>query len=103
MGLNSDSSVNRLKGSSRPIMSQIEREYALQACKYVDEVHIFEQDTPLELIEKLRPDFIVKGAEFRKEDVIGLGIAEVLLFKGPFDISTTQIIHRIERGGALAD
>ena len=98
VGLNSDASVKRLKGPSRPILNQAERKYALMSCRFVDEVIIFEDDTPLKLIEKLRPDFIVKGSEFKKEEVIGGHISEVLLFRGVFEISTTKIVNEIIDG-----
>lgn len=103
VGLNSDASVKRLKGPSRPILNQTERRYALLSCRFVDEVIIFEDDTPLQLIESLKPDFIVKGSEFKKEDVIGGHISEVLLFSGVFEISTTKIVKRILDGVQNAD
>ncbi len=103
VGLNSDASVKRLKGPSRPILNQTERKYALMACRFVDEVIVFEEDTPLQLIESLRPDFIVKGSEFKKEEVIGGHISEVLLFTGVFEISTTKIVNKIIDGERDAD
>ena len=95
VGLNSDASVKRLKGQSRPILNQELRAYALRACRFVDEVHVFDEDTPLDLIEKLRPDFIVKGSEFVKSEVIGSHLAEVLIFEGHFDLSTTKILNQV--------
>jgi D-beta-D-heptose 7-phosphate kinase/D-beta-D-heptose 1-phosphate adenosyltransferase len=95
VGLNSDASVRRLKGPMRPIMNQNQRKYSLESCRFVDEVHIFEEDTPLELIKKIRPDFIVKGSEFRKDQVIGAEYTEVLLFTPTHDVSTTKILNRV--------
>ena len=95
MGVNSDESVRRLKGPKRPICNQEERLYALTSCRFVDEVHIFEEDTPYELIKFLRPDFIVKGSEFEGQKVIGDDLAQVIFYQGVWDVSTTQIIRRI--------
>jgi D-beta-D-heptose 7-phosphate kinase / D-beta-D-heptose 1-phosphate adenosyltransferase len=95
VGLNSDASVRRLKGPTRPIMNQDQRKYSLESCRFVDEVHIFDEDTPLELIKKLRPDYIVKGSEFRKDEVIGGEYAEVLLYTPTHDVSTTKILNRV--------
>ena len=61
VGINSDASVERLKGPFRPYFNQDDRKFMLESCKYVDEVLLFEEDTPYALIEKLRPDIIVKG------------------------------------------
>jgi D-beta-D-heptose 7-phosphate kinase/D-beta-D-heptose 1-phosphate adenosyltransferase len=95
VGLNSDKSVGRLKGPSRPILNQDQRRYALESCRFVDEVFIFEDDTPLELIKKIKPDFIVKGAEFRDRKVVGADYAEVLLFEPTFNLSTTKILNKV--------
>jgi D-beta-D-heptose 7-phosphate kinase/D-beta-D-heptose 1-phosphate adenosyltransferase len=103
VGLNSDASVSRLKGPTRPIMNQDQRKYSLESCRFVDEVHIFDEDTPLELIKKLRPDYIVKGSEFRKDEVIGAEYAEVLLFTPTHNVSTTKILNRVTREKSHAD
>lgn len=103
VGLNSDASVSRLKGPTRPIMNQDQRKYSLESCRFVDEVHIFDEDTPLQLIKKLRPDYIVKGSEFRKDEVIGAEYAEVLLFTPTHDVSTTKILNRVKREKSHAD
>jgi D-beta-D-heptose 7-phosphate kinase / D-beta-D-heptose 1-phosphate adenosyltransferase len=95
VGLNSDRSVRALKGDLRPIIGEAQRKYSLESCKWVSEVHIFDEDTPLELIRKLRPDVIVKGAEYRGQSVIGEGLAEVVLFEPIMQFSTSQIIDRI--------
>ena len=103
VGLNSDASVRRLKGPTRPIMNEDQRKYSLESCRFVDEVHIFDEDTPLELIKKLRPDYIVKGSEFRKDEVIGAEYAEVLLFTPTHDVSTTKILNRVRMEKSHAD
>ena len=93
VGLNSDASVNRLKGSSRPVNSDIDRRHVLEAIEYVDEVVIFEEDTPLNLIKLVRPDIIVKGSDYREEDVIGAGYAQIVLFDYINGYSTTKTIQ----------
>ena len=71
VGLNSDASVRRLKGAARPIQAEAMRAEVLCALRPVDAVVIFEEDTPLKLVEALQPDVIVKGADYREEDVVG--------------------------------
>ena len=71
IGLNSDASVRRLKGQERPIVPETERREMLLALRSVDEVIIFEEDTPLSLIEHLRPDILVKGGDWPIESIIG--------------------------------
>ncbi|MBF0622674.1 MAG: D-glycero-beta-D-manno-heptose-7-phosphate kinase [Magnetococcales bacterium] len=71
VGLNSDSSVKRLKGESRPIIQQQDRARVLSAIASVDAVVIFDQDTPLELIQRLRPDVLAKGADYSENEVVG--------------------------------
>ena len=69
VGLNSDQSVSRLKGNDRPVFSQAERAEVLSALEMVDLVCVFEEDTPLQTIEMLRPDVLVKGADWKGEIV----------------------------------
>jgi rfaE bifunctional protein nucleotidyltransferase chain/domain len=71
VGLNSDDSVRRLKGPSRPVRSETERAYVLAALAVVDGVVVFDQDTPLELIEALRPDVLVKGGDYTESAIVG--------------------------------
>ena len=97
VGLNSDSSVRRLKGESRPVKGQDERQKLLEACRYVDEVVIFEEDTPLELIKVLKPDIIVKGGDYKAEDIIGREYAEIKIFSFVDGYSTTKTIEKIKR------
>lgn len=93
VGLNSDESVRRLKGTSRPIFKSIDRRFMLESCKYVSEVILFEEDTPLNLIKKIKPDVIVKGGDYKREDVVGNNICEqVIIFNYLDGYSTTQTI-----------
>ena len=71
VGLNSDASIKRLKGDDRPILPGQDRAAILSALEDVDMVVFFEEDTPLNLIEQLRPDILVKGADYRIEEVVG--------------------------------
>jgi rfaE bifunctional protein nucleotidyltransferase chain/domain len=71
VAINSDASVRRLKGPERPVRSEAERAYVVAAFEMVDCVVVFEQDTPLELIELLRPDVLVKGGDYREETIVG--------------------------------
>jgi len=71
VGLNSEASVKRLKGEHRPINDQLTRTYLLASLQCVDAVVIFEQDTPLQLIQLLTPDILVKGGDWKVEDIVG--------------------------------
>ena len=79
VGLNSDSSVRRIKGEKRPIVSQTDRAFVLSNLKPVDYVVFFEEDTPLEIIKALVPDVLVKGADWSLDKIIG---SDVVLNKG---------------------
>lgn len=95
VGLNSDESIKRIKGSDRPINKEIDRKFVLQNLKGVDDVIIFEEDTPLELIKRLKPDIIVKGGDYTPEDVVGKEFAKVIIFDYINGYSTTQTIKSI--------
>jgi len=71
VGLNSDSSVRRLKGTGRPVQNEVSRAMVLSSLKSVDAVVIFTEDTPLELIKQLAPDVLIKGADYTVEKVVG--------------------------------
>ncbi len=94
VGLNSDTSVAGLKGVGRPINSEEDRKFLLQSLKYVDRVIIFNESTPLRLIEELRPDIVVKGGDYAKADVVGNEIAEVLIFNTVEGYSTTKTLNK---------
>jgi len=100
VGINSDASVRRIKGEKRPILPQQMRAYLLDNLKPVDYVVIFEEDTPLELIKAIKPDVLVKGADWDLERIVGADF--VLSYGGrveripfSFDISTSKIIERV--------
>lgn len=101
IGLNSDASVQRLKGAHRPIQAQADRALLLAALACVDLVVIFEEDTPLELIQHLRPDVLVKGGDYTIDQIVGApevesrgGIVQVLPFVEGY--STTRIEEKIK-------
>tara|TARA_B100000579_G_C22814484_1_gene847050 strand:+ start:952 stop:1449 length:498 start_codon:yes stop_codon:yes gene_type:complete len=71
LGLNSDSSIRKLKGSLRPIMNQDDRAYILSAIKAIDCIVIFDEETPAKLIQTICPDVLVKGGDYLPEDVVG--------------------------------
>jgi D-beta-D-heptose 7-phosphate kinase/D-beta-D-heptose 1-phosphate adenosyltransferase len=76
VGLNSDQSVRRLKGARRPILSETDRAAILGALDSVDLVIIFEDDTPIGLIETLKPDVLVKGSDYRLKSVVGKDVVQ---------------------------
>ena len=71
VGLNSDASVKRLKGESRPINEEEDRRFVLANLKAVDFVEIFDEDTPLELIKQVCPDVLVKGGDWKPDQIVG--------------------------------
>lgn len=105
VGLNSAASVRRLKGRGRPIHDERTRTHLLAALWFVDGVVCFEEDTPLRLIEWLRPDVLVKGGDYAADEIVG---AEVVRAAGgrvcvlPFvpGYSTTAVERKIRNGGA---
>jgi rfaE bifunctional protein nucleotidyltransferase chain/domain len=74
IGLNSDESVKRIKGPNRPIQDEDSRAYTIAALSFVDFVVLFNENTPYELIKKVRPDILVKGADYKAEDIVGYDI-----------------------------
>jgi rfaE bifunctional protein nucleotidyltransferase chain/domain len=96
IGLNSDSSVNRLK-PKRPINPESHRAEVLSSLEIVDYVTIFNEDTPYELIKHLMPDVLVKGGDWKKEDIVGSDIVpEVYSLPYISGVSTTEIIRKIK-------
>ena len=96
VGINSDSSVKRLKGDLRPINDQEKRKAQLLELGFIDDVVIFEEDTPYEAIKEIRPDVIVKGGDYTVEQVVGNDIAKVEIFPTFKDYSTTKIIESMK-------
>lgn len=76
VGLNGDASVRRLKGAGRPLVGERERAEVLSALAAVDHVALFGEDTPISLIRAVRPDFLVKGGDWKKTSIIGWDFVE---------------------------
>ena len=100
VGINSDDSVRRLKGESRPVRSAAERAFVLAALECVDLVVIFPEDTPLELVKVLKPNVIVKGGDYTEATIVGA--IEVKSWGGRVVVvpltpgqSTTAIIRKL--------
>ncbi|MBR1120239.1 D-glycero-beta-D-manno-heptose-7-phosphate kinase [Bradyrhizobium lablabi] len=105
VGLNSDASVRRLKGEGRPVQDERARAEVLAALEAVDLVVIFEEDTPIRLIEQVRPSVLVKGGDYAREQVVGHEIVEanggeVLLVDILQGFSTTSLVQRAREGRA---
>ncbi len=102
VGLNSDASIRRLKGKTRPIIAQKDRAMLLAALESVDFVVIFNEDTPFNLIKYIMPDVLVKGGDWSKKDIIGADlvksgfgkVATIPYIKG---YSTTKIINKLSQ------
>ena len=96
IGLNSDASVRRLKGETRPIVSEDDRAALLSALQCVDGVVLFEEDTPAELLAYLRPNILVKGGDYKKEEIIGReSVDEVAVLSFKEGYSTSDIVKKI--------
>ncbi len=101
LGLNTDASVRRLKGETRPIVNEYARSRMMAAFEFVDAVVLFDEPTPLELIETVKPDILVKGDDYSIETIVGAdfvigkgGVVKTIpLVKG---YSTTSLINKIK-------
>lgn len=76
IGLNTDASVRRLKGPHRPIQDEFSRAHLMAALEFVDLVVCFDEETPYKLIQKVQPDVLVKGADYKAEDIVGYDIVK---------------------------
>jgi rfaE bifunctional protein nucleotidyltransferase chain/domain len=103
VGINSDASVRRLKGPSRPIVGEEDRRALVAALACVDLAVLFEEDTPLRLIEAVQPDVLVKGGDYAVPDIVGREVVEarggrvttIALRPG---LSTSELVKRIREG-----
>lgn len=100
VGLNSDESTRSIKQENRPIVSQDQRAEVLAGLECVDYITVFNEPDPLKLIQALKPDILVKGADWKEEDIIGADVVKegggkVVMVDVVPDISTSRIIQRI--------
>lgn len=108
LGLNSDDSVKRLKGNDRPLQKEQNRALILAAMHNIDAVVIFDEDTPKELIELVKPDVLVKGGDYQPDEVVGADIVlknggEIKLAEYIPNNSSTELIELIEKNSKTAD
>jgi len=99
VALNSDASITRLKGADRPIFTLEQRTALITALQDVDYVISFDEDTPLNLIKEIKPDFIIKGQDYEAKNVVGsdiVGVENVKTCKLHPDLSTSKIIDKIK-------
>ena len=95
VGLNDDASVQRLKGKSRPINPVEIRKKQLEILSWVDEVIVFSEDTPYNLIKSIKPNLIVKGGDYKVNEVVGHDLTSVYIVPTVEDFSTTSILEKI--------
>jgi rfaE bifunctional protein nucleotidyltransferase chain/domain len=100
VGINSDASVSRLKGPTRPVRAASERAYVLAGLESVDVVVVFDDDTPLELVRVVQPDIIVKGGDYAPEEIVGATVVRarggrVVVIPLTAGQSTTSIIEKL--------
>ncbi len=100
VGLNSDASVKSIKGPSRPIQDEQSRALILASLQFVSMVVLFEEDTPYNLIKKINPDILVKGADYKPEEIVGYDIVkskggEIITIDLVEGQSTTELIKKI--------
>ena len=96
VAINSDKSVQKLKGKGRPVNKQEDRALVLKAIRYVDEVIVFDEDTPYELIKQIKPDIITKGGDYTEDKVVGNDIAKVVIIPYVDGYSTTGTIDAVK-------
>ncbi|MBN1598029.1 MAG: D-glycero-beta-D-manno-heptose 1-phosphate adenylyltransferase [Bacteroidales bacterium] len=100
VGLNTDSSVKRIKGKGRPVQDELTRALILASLSFVDHVVMFDEDTPYNLIKTVNPDIIVKGADYNPEEIVGYDIVkakggEIVTIEMVKGHSTTSVINKI--------
>jgi rfaE bifunctional protein nucleotidyltransferase chain/domain len=100
VGLNSDSSVRRLKGENRPLQDQLSRATVLAAIGFVSCVALFDEDTPYELIKRVQPDVLVKGADYKPENIVGYDVVtarggEVCTIEFVQGYSTSNVVAKM--------
>lgn len=97
VGLNSDKSIKFLKGENRPVFDQIARSHILASLRFVTYVVTFDEETPIKLIEGLKPDIIVKGGDYADKEVVGKDHALVCIAPLKGEWSSSTVINRIKK------
>ena len=101
LGLNTDNSIRRIKGEQRPVQDEKSRSLIMASFVFVDYVVLFDEDTPFNLIKEIEPDILVKGADYKPEDIVGYDIVkakggEILTLEYLEGFSTSNIIKKIK-------
>ena len=101
VGINSDMSIKKIKGSSRPIIEEDSRAKQLAAIEFIDAVILFNEDTPYNLIKVIKPDVLTKGGDYKKNDIVGNQLinkeqGEVVIIPLTQGYSTTSILEKIK-------
>ncbi len=102
IGLNTDNSVRRIKGETRPVQDEYARAITLAAFQFVNAVVLFDEDTPYRLIQKVQPDILIKGSDYKPESIVGYDIVsakggEVVTIDFIEGYSTTKIIEKLKK------
>ncbi len=102
IGLNTDASVKRLKGHNRPVQDEVSRAMVMASLRFVDYVVLFDEDTPYDLIQFIKPDILVKGSDYKEDDIVGADIVKknggkVVTIDLVDGYSTTSIIERSKK------
>ena len=100
VGLNTDKSIRKLKGNSRPIVDEYSRAFLLASFFFVDAVILFDEDTPYNLINFIQPDVLVKGSDYKEDNIVGADIVKskggsIITIDFVHGFSTTRIIEKI--------
>jgi D-glycero-beta-D-manno-heptose 1-phosphate adenylyltransferase len=101
IGLNSDESVKRIKGETRPVNNEKDRAYVLDSLRVIDAVILFTEDTPYNLIKEIIPEFLVKGGDWKEDEIVGADIVKkaggkVISLKFVDNYSTTGTINKLK-------
>jgi rfaE bifunctional protein nucleotidyltransferase chain/domain len=101
VGVNTDSSVQRLKGKNRPVTDEISRSMIMASLQFVSAVVLFDEDTPYDLIQQVQPDVLVKGSDYTPEDIVGYDVVkakggEIVTIDFLKGYATTGIIEKIK-------
>jgi len=102
IGLNTDASVKRLKGENRPVQDEVSRAMVMASLRFVDYVVLFDEDTPYDLIKFISPDILVKGSDYKEDEIVGADLVKqhggkVVTIDLVDGYSTTSIIERSKK------